>query len=302
MVSVKSYAKLNITLKITGFDGEYHSLDSIVTSVDKFDVITAKKRKDDKILISFIGKYGFTPNRQEDTNAYKSAKLFIDTFWVSGVDITVKRNIPTGGGMGGSSADIAGVLVAMKKLFNISCDLKPLADKLGSDSGYLLSGGFARISGRGEKVKKLPINQKYYFVVIYAKNGVNTKECFDLYDKKFYNLSENHNDECEKALQDGDLLALSKISSNDLYLPASILNPEIKENLTALTNLNPEYSGMTGSGSTCFSMYKEYEMASWALGKLKSKYKDRVELLSTFDPYKLSFFDKLFGIYPSETN
>ena len=300
MVSVKSYAKLNITLNITGKNQNYHELDSIVTSVDKFDVITAKKRKDDKILVSFIGKYGFTPTRQEDTNAYKSAKLFIDTFGVSGVDIIVTRNIKTGGGMGGSSADIAGVLVAMKKLFRLNCNLKPLADSLGSDSGYLLSGGFARISGRGEKIKKLDINDKYYFVVIYALNGVNTKECFDLYDAKFQNANENSNDECEKALLNGDIIALSHMACNDLYLPASTLNPEIKENLTALNNLNPEFASMTGSGSTCFSMYKDYELASWAYAKLKKEFGDRVELLSTFDPSKLSFFDKLLGFYPYE--
>ncbi len=302
MVSVKSYAKLNITLKITGKNQNYHDVDSIVTSVNKFDVITAKKRKDDKILVSFIGKYGFTPTRQEDTNAYKSAKLFIDTFGVSGVEITVTRNIKTGGGMGGSSADISGVLVAMKKLYRLNCDLKPLADSLGSDSGYLLSGGFARISGRGEKVKKLDISDKYYFVVIYAQNGVNTKECFDLYDTKFQNDIKNLNDECERALSNGDITALSKIACNDLYLPASTLNPEIKENLTALNNLSPEFASMTGSGSTCFAMYKDYELASWAYAKLKKEFGDKVELLSTFDPSKLSFFDKLFWVYPFENN
>ena len=302
MVSVKSYAKLNITLKITGKNQNYHDLDSIVTSVNKFDVITAKKRKDDKILVSFIGKYGFTPTFQENTNAYKSAKLFIDTFGVSGVEITVNRNIKTGGGMGGSSADISGVLVAMKKLYKLNCDLKPLADSLGSDSGYLLSGGFARISGRGEKVKKLDINDKYYFVVIYAQNGVNTKECFDLYDTKFHNDIKNFNDECETALLNGDITALKNLACNDLYLPASTLNPEIKENLTALNNLSPEFSSMTGSGSTCFSMYKDYELASWAYAKLKKEFGDKVELLSTFDPSKLSFFDKLFGVYPFEKN
>lgn len=300
MVIVKSYAKLNIALKITGKNQDYHSLDSIVTSVDKFDEITAKKRKDDKIIITFIGRYGFTPKRQADTNAYKSAKLFIDTFNVSGVEITIKRNIKTGGGMGGSSADIAGVLYAMKKLFKLSCDLKPLADSLGSDSDYLLSGGFARISNRGEVIKKLDVDQKYYFVVIYAKGGVNTKECFDLYDEKFLGSSDISCDECEECLKKGDLTALSKVSGNDLYMPATLLNPEIKENLQALKSLSPEYACMTGSGSTCFAMYKEYEMASWAHSKLKKAYGDRVEILSSFDPTKLTFFDKLFNVYPGE--
>ncbi len=302
MVVVKSYAKLNIALKITGASDGYHMLDSIVSSVDKFDVITAKKRKDDKILITFTGKYGFIPKRQADTNAYKAVELFMKEFGVKGADVTVKRNIPTAGGMGASSADIAGVLVALKKLYKVNASLKPLADKLGSDAGYLLSGGFARITGRGEIVNKLPINQSYYYVVIYANSGVNTKDCFSFYDEKFRGLSGVDVDLCIDALKEGDLQSLSKVSGNDLYLPASTLNCEIKKNLDALLSLNPEYASMTGSGSTCFSIYKEYEMASWAHAKLKKAYGDRVEILSSFDPENLSFFERLWGVYPCESD
>lgn len=299
MVVVKSYAKLNIALKIVGEKDGYHMLDSVVSSVDKFDVITAKKRNDDKILITFTGKYGFTPKCQADTNAYKAVELFMKEFGVKGVDVTVKRNIPTAGGMGASSADIAGVLYALKKLYKVEGDIKPLADKLGSDAGYLLTGGFARITGRGEIVEKLPIDQKYYYVVIYAKSGVNTKDCFAFYDEKFKGLSSVDVDSSIKALSDGDLKALAKVSGNDLYLPASSLNSEINKNLDALKSLSPDYCCMTGSGSTCFSIYKEYEMASWAYFKLKKIYGDRVDILSSFDPEKLSFFERLWGVYPS---
>ncbi len=296
MVTIKSYAKLNIALKITGENGGYHSLDSVVTTVDKFDVITVKKRKDNKILVTFKGKYGFTPKRQADTNAYKSAELFIKEFGVSGVDVIVKRNIPTAGGMGGSSADIAGVLLAMKKLYKIDADIKPLADSLGSDSGYLLEGGFARLKGRGEQVEKLNINQNYYFVVIYEKEGVNTKDCFNLYDQEFAGTSSVDVDGVLGAISVGDLKSLSKFGGNDLYLPAKKLNPDIEKNLQALLILSPDYACMTGSGSTCFSMYNEYEMASWAHSKIKKTYGDRVELLSSFDPTKPSIFSKLFKL------
>ena len=89
-------------------------------------------------------------------NVY-TAETFKDAFNTNGVDVTVTRNIPTGSGMGGSSADIVGVLKAMQKLFKIDCDLKPIADSLGSDTGYLLTGGFARLYGRGEIVEPLVI-------------------------------------------------------------------------------------------------------------------------------------------------
>ncbi len=295
MVSVKSYAKLNISLKVTGVENGYHTLDSVVCSVDKYDVISVKKRKDQKVLVTFTGEYGFVPKVQEETNAYKSAVKFIEAFNVKGVDVTVKRNIPEGSGMGGSSADIAGVLTAMKKLYKLDCDLKPLADSLGSDSGYMLNGGFARLNGRGEIVKPIAVKHNYYFVVIYSKNAVLTKDCFKLYDEDNHGLSNIDIDKVETAVINCDLQTIQAYGGNDLTTPAVKLNGEIEKNMQALKSLSPEVCFMTGSGSTCFSMYKEYEMATWAYSKLKKTYGKKVELLFSVDPSRSTFCDAFFS-------
>jgi 4-diphosphocytidyl-2-C-methyl-D-erythritol kinase len=301
MVSQKCFAKVNICLKVNDKNGEYHDLESIVMSVDKYDVVTASKRKDDKILVTFVGPYAVTPKVQEETNAYKTAKLFKETFNTKGVNITVKVNIPNCSGMGGSSSDIAGVLGAMKKLFKISADMKPLADKLGSDSGYLLSCGFARTQGRGEIVTHLKTEHKYYFVVIYGKHGVSTKECFRIFDEEFSsNKKEIDVDMVEKGIIDGDLALVSKYTGNDLYNPAVKINPEVEENLNALKDLSPELCFMTGSGATVVAMYNHREMATWAHSKLKKKYGKRVEVLSFYNPDELSALDRLFGYIPPE--
>lgn len=284
MVIQKCYAKLNISLKVLNAEGGYHNLDSINVTVDKYDVISVNKRRDDKILVTFTGKYGFIPKFQEDTNVYKSAKAFIEKYKTTGANITVTRNVPTGSGMGSSSCDIAGTLLALKKLYDIKDDVKPIADSLGSDSGYLLTGGLVRATHRGEELKPIVSEQKYYFVVIYAKRGVNTKECFSLYDEKYSKESTIDIDEVEKAIINGDLSSIAKFGGNDLYLPAKELNLDIERNLNALKSLSPEVCFMTGSGSACFAIYKEYEMASWAYSKLKKQYKDMVDLLYLAPP------------------
>ena len=292
MVTVKSYAKLNISLKITGVNDGFHMLDSVVMTVDLYDLVTIKKRKDDKILVSFEGKYGFIPKLQEETNAYKAAKAFMEQYNTSGVNITIIRNIPTGSGMGGSSADIVGVLKGMKQLFKIDCDLKPLADSLGSDTGYLLTGGFARLYGRGEIVEPLVTDKDYYFVIMKADKAVVTKDCFKLYDE-INAPSYADNDKVVEAIKQGDLSLLSSNACNDLYLPATKLNEEVEKNLNILKSLNPEYASMTGSGSTCFAIYSNYEMASWACDKLKKTYGNKVELVYYYNPERKSFFDRL---------
>ena len=184
--TVKAYAKINITLNVTGVENGYHNLDTVVVTVDKFDKVTVTKRKDDKILLNLVGKYANYNFIQENFNAYKAALKFKEKFNTCGVTVTVERNIPEGSGMGGSSADIAGTLMAMQKLFNVTESVKDIADALGSDSGYLLEGGFARLTGRGDVIEKIDSDWMPYFVVIYSKTGVNTKECFSSFDTGDY--------------------------------------------------------------------------------------------------------------------
>ena len=154
-VKIKVPAKINLTLDITGVKDGYHHLKSIVSSINLYDTITLIKRNDDKITLLEKGIESGCDTQKN--NAFKACKAFINKFGTTGVDIVLNKKIPVGGGLGGSSADIAGVLNGMKKLFGIDGSVKDLADELGSDSRYMLEGGWAVISERGNKVKKLKI-------------------------------------------------------------------------------------------------------------------------------------------------
>lgn len=298
--TVKAYGKINISLNVLGAENGYHNLDIIVVTVDKYDKVTVTKRKDDKILLNLYGEYGNKPFIQEKYNAYKAAKMFKEKFNTTGVTVDIERNIPEGSGMGGSSADIAGVLKAMQKLFKITDDVKDIADALGSDSGYLLSGGFARLTSRGEVVEKLNINWKPYFLVIYSKSGVNTAECFKEFDLGSYNGLVCNNDEIINCLRQKDVSLLKGKTANALTKPAIKLNEEVNSNLCALLDLSPDVCDMTGSGSTVFSMYDSYEMVTWAYSKLKNKYGKRVEMLDVYNPdYKSplkGFFERFLNL------
>ncbi len=297
--TVKAFAKINIALNVLGSSGGYHNLDSVVTTVSKYNLVKVTKRKDNKILVSFVGKYGFIPTLQEETNAYKAAKLFIDTFKTSGVNIEITVNVPTGSGMGGSSVDIVGVLGGMKKLFKIDADLKTLADSLGSDSGYLLKGGFARIRSRGEVVDYFDTSLKLYFVVVYGSGGVNTKTCFEVFDSFNKPGEVSDIDKLIEGLKNGDISSLDSNVENALYDSAVRVNKEVELNLNAIKSLSPRWCGMTGSGSTVFAIYDNYEMASWAEDKLKRQ-KLNAELLTSYDNKTPNLIDVLFDRLISE--
>ncbi len=250
-ITVKANAKINLTLDILGVSGGYHLLSSLVCSIYLSDIITVKKRKDNNITLKNKGIE--IDCSLIDNNAYRAARLFQKTFATSGVDIMINKKIPLGSGLGGSSADIAGVLNAMKKLFNVEEDLGKLANELSSDAYYMLKGGYALMSGRGDKVKWLNANKKLYFIIFQDSESVSTRACYKRFDE--LNISpENCTEQALKAFKNNDE-KFFEIIKNDLYSPAVTLNRNIELNLIALKNAGAKTAIMTGSGSAVIGVF-----------------------------------------------
>lgn len=271
---VKAYAKLNLTLAITGTENGFHLLDSLVCTVDLFDLIKLKKRKDNLVTVEMRGR-GLETLPPESNNAVKAAEAYINAFGTRGADIKIYKNIPVGAGMGGSSADAAGVLRGMTKLYGLGSErqLKELADGLGSDTGYMLSGGFARLSGRGETVQKVGCDRTLYFLLLAPESGVSTAQCYSLYDKM-----PARNFSCEsaaKALKTGDIAALGANLSNALYAPATALNADVAKAFEELKGFSPLGVNMTGSGSAVYALFENAEFCAWA----KSRYRGKFECM-----------------------
>lgn len=262
-VRVKAYAKLNLTLDIKGTEKGYHLLDSIVTTVGVSDGIKLKKRKDR--LVSAVVRGAFIP--PEENNAVRAAGEFIRTFSTDGVDITIDKNIPIAAGMGGSSADIAGVIAGMGRLFHVKDEaaLKAVADRAGSDSGYLLRGGLARLGGRGDIISPLPF-RPMHFLILVPEEGVSSRDCYAEYDR--LPAKGERSEEAERELRAGGVMWAAGRFGNDLFAPAKRLLPAIGQAYGELSALSPLGVGMTGSGSGVFALFETKELALWA----KSRY------------------------------
>lgn len=270
-VRIKAYAKLNLTLSVTGSLGGYHMIDSLVCSVDLFDLIVLKKRKDDKVTIEMHGQdTELLP--YEQNNAAKAAESYIKAFETRGVDIKIYKNIPLGAGMGGSSADAAGVLRGMTKLYGAGSEkqLKELADSLGSDTGYMLTGGYARLTGRGENVEYIDSKLRLNFLMLKPRGGVSTAECYRLYDAMPQPVKSSQN--AIQAVISEDRAALGKCLNNALYAPAATLNPDVKTAFDELTSFSPLGVCMTGSGSAVFALFENAEFCAWAKSRYRGKF------------------------------
>lgn len=270
---IKAYAKINLTLEITGVNEGYHLLDSLVASVDLYDLVRLKKRKDklSSVLIKGVGSGEIPP----DNNALKAAEAFSEYFQTSGAEITIYRNIPVGAGLGSSSADIAGVLNGMAKLYGVDDEegLEKLALSLGSDTKYMLSGGFARMQGRGEVLSPVEFDGKLYMLCICPSTGVSAGACYQGYDQRVKPPFENATRKCIQALMQGNLEELGKGLKNDLYLPAASLNPDVKKAFEEAQEFSPLGVVMTGSGSAVLALFESKELCEWAKSRYKGKFK-----------------------------
>ena len=271
-VNVKTYAKLNFTLDITGVRNGFHTLDSLVCTVDLYDLIKLTKRKDGRVSIEMHGM-GTETLSYEMNNAAKAAERYIEHFVTCGADIKIYKNIPVGGGLGGSSADAAGVLRGMAMLYGkgSAAELKALADGLGSDTGYMLEGGWARLNGRGEQVKKLYLSAILYILLLLPATAVSTAECYKTYDLSPELRADT--DGAIAALSAGDIYSLGKSLGNALYPAAIELNEEVSAAYEELSGFAPCGVNMTGSGSAVFAVFETRELRDWAMSRYRGKFR-----------------------------
>ena len=274
-VKIKAYAKINLTLEIVGSERGFHLLDSLVASVDVFDLIVLKKRKDKLSSITMHG-LGSETIPPEKNNALKAAERFSEKFGVNGADITVYKNIPMGAGMGGSSADASGVLNGMAKLYGVDDEaaLDELSSGLGSDTKYMRKGGFARMRGRGDDVTSLPITETLHFLALLPRTSVDTGACYKEYDATPLKTGEKN--ATEKAIGSLTLKNVEEAGrylTNDLFPPAARLNADVKQAYDEALSFSPLGAVMTGSGSCVLALFETRELCEWAKSRYKGKCK-----------------------------
>ena len=242
-------------------------IDSLVTTIGIYDEVTAQKRSDGRICVHISGE-GCEDIPPEANNAVRAAELFVRTFGTGGADITVRKNIPVGAGLGGSSADAAGALNALAALYGIDDGdaVEDIADAVGSDTRYMLRGGWARLSGRGNIVMPVGCTLSPWFVVLVPQGGVSAGQCYRLYDEMCKGAAYSA---CEEV---SDYAGLCKGLYNALYLPAKALFADVGRALKDALTLSPA-ACMTGSGSAVFAMFESRERALSALKAYGGKFR-----------------------------
>lgn len=271
MLERKAYAKINLTLAVTGKrpDG-YHTLASVMQEITLCDLIRAEKAPEG---IHFRCDEPSLP-ADEKNLCVRAAKAYLDAAGnPGGVTLELEKKIPAGAGLGGGSSDAASTLTLLSELYPADVDLFALAAALGADVPFFLTGGTCLCTGIGEIVQPLffPAKEALWCVVAQEDAPLSTPAVYKAYDELAPERERPSITEVVEAMTWGDPEAVYPFLFNDLEAPAYTLMPGIRETRNYLKALNADATLMTGSGSAVFALFRQQELAAWAAANIKKK-------------------------------
>jgi 4-diphosphocytidyl-2-C-methyl-D-erythritol kinase len=251
---MKSFAKVNIFLKITGRRDTYHTIFSRFCLVNNlYDTIEFKKK--DTVDSNFIIDGNFSC-QVENNLIYKAYKLLlkytknqnIEKFFYQ-YKIVVEKNIPEFAGLGGGSSNCAIFLLMLNDELKLNLSIEELihiTNPIGSDIAFFLHRvNSANVSGLGEIVE--PFDEEILNISTFTPPiKCSTPKVYQEFRKNFY--KEYKDIDSLKNIKSLDYLKNSNIfRANDLYEPALSLYPQ-------LSNYQTSNNFFSGSGSTFFTL------------------------------------------------
>ena len=264
---LQASAKINFTLDVLGKreDG-YHQIRSLVAFVDLYDEMYITRS--DKLKVSFRSDFKEQISLQNNslTKLHQYLKSIFPNIYNYRIDI--KKNIPISAGLGGGSSDAAIFLKYLIEDNNLNLaqiDLQDIGYKIGADIPVCFYNRPAFITGIGEHITEAKINEKFYLVLINPMFSISTKYVYKKYDQRssVVNINpENMTFEDVKKRGKNDLQDIVISQYENVKNIIDIIQQTKKCNLAR----------MTGSGPTCYGVYKDAENARINEFELKKKF------------------------------
>ena len=257
-VTVRVPAKVNLHLSVGGVrkDG-FHEIVTVYQAVSLYDEVTVEPA--DRLSVAVVGDgAGEVPLDDENLAARAIVAAAALTGREPHLKVSIRKGIPVAGGMAGGSADAAAALVAADSLWGSSLDrttLEGLAAGLGSDVAFLLVGGTALGTGRGEVISPVLAVGDYHWILALADFGLSTPAVYAEFDRLHAADDGGSRDSIPPdgvvtAIRAGDVVALGMALSNDLQPAALSLRPQLKRVIDAGRELGAVGGIVSGSGPT----------------------------------------------------
>jgi 4-diphosphocytidyl-2-C-methyl-D-erythritol kinase len=177
----------------------------------------------------------------------------------AGADILIDKRIPVGAGLGGGSADAAGALVGINRLYDLrrsKQDLEFAASTIGADVKFMLQGGCALGVGRGDDLAPLPTLPGGQLVLVVPDVTVSTAWAYESL-KMGLTTGETDLTMITSALGQGDVASLSDFLHNDFERLIFDRFPFVETIKQDLLRLGADCALMSGSGPVVYGVFSE---------------------------------------------
>jgi 4-diphosphocytidyl-2-C-methyl-D-erythritol kinase len=259
---VEARAKVNLFLAVGGRrDDGYHEVTTVMQALELADTLTVSVGGAGVSLVA-DPDLGIPAS---DNLAFKAAVAFRESFGLSGgVSIGLAKRIPAGAGLGGGSADAAGVLAALSVL-NAGSPADPrlarLASGLGADVAFFLGCGTQLMGGRGDEPLDVLPTPALDIVLIDPGVPVPTGAAYAQFDRMVRGAGRSV-ESMVAAVRSGEAAAVACALYDNMTEASCALVPEIRVALRFLEG-SPGVLGaaMAGSGSTVFGVCADAESA-----------------------------------------
>ncbi|MGE3801112.1 MAG: 4-(cytidine 5'-diphospho)-2-C-methyl-D-erythritol kinase [Candidatus Kapaibacterium sp.] len=267
MIQITAPAKINLGLEVVRRrDDGYHDINTLFAAIDLCDEIRLQLRDDREITCTVDGDERLKSEAIENNLCVKAVRKASEHLGEErGLDIYLRKQIPTGAGLGGGSSDAAAVLKGALSLWDRDIDpttLLQIALSLGSDVPFFLQGGVAHGSSRGEILQPVEIELPYHCLVVNPGIHIPTPWAY----REVKRTVERGESDLVAHIWEGlhDPLSMRRHLVNDFEPPVFAAYPEIGEIKERLYHHGALFALMSGSGSTLFGLFETRERADKA--------------------------------------
>ena len=258
-------AKINLGLDVVEKrpDG-YHNLETVFYPIPLYDILEITKSEDE---FSFTMHNAEFEGSDNDNLVVKAYNILAEDYEMPKVKMSLYKNIPTGAGMGGGSADAAFALKMLNSIAELNlCDekLEEYAARIGADCAFFIKNKPAYATGIGNILTPVDCDLTgYYMVVAKPDIHISTKEAYALVNPEY---PQNALAEIIKKPVD----EWKGLMKNDFEKSVFAKYPSVRDIKNKLYEMGAVYASMSGSGSAFFGIFK----SECNIEKIKEQYPD----------------------------